>query len=153
MKSSSLLLFAAVIMGCANGEVNVIDANDKVVGQCSAKLYWHWHGAQDSVDYLLHVCAKEQVEKGFRISDESVLYGDYALPAPPQDMSWNKKIALQEFKDGNISEKKYGYILAAIEYEYWVTKQRAEQHFEAGEIDENEYDQVLLEAKDRFHGK
>lgn len=153
MKKLSCLLFVCVALGCAKGSLDIIDENNNIVGQCSARFYWHWHGAQDSVDYLLHVCAKEQVGKGYEISDKSILDGDYALPSPPQGVSWNKIVARQEFNSGNISEREYGHILAAIEYEYWQAKGRAAQQFETGVIDKAGYDQMLLEAEAQFRGK
>lgn len=141
-----------LIVGCARGQLDIIDADENIVGECSANFYGHWYGAQDSVDYILHVCAKEQVEKGYRISDGSIFDNDYTLPEPPQDSAWNKRAAEREFKDGNISEKQYGYILAAIEYEFWLAKGRAEKQLESGVIDEEEYDRALSEAEDKFEG-
>lgn len=152
MKKTSILIAACLVVGCARGQIDIIDADENIVGQCSANFYGHWYGAQDSVDYILHICAKEQVAKGFRISDESILDNDYTLPTPPQGAAWNKRTAKQEFNGGNISEKQYGYVLAAIEYEFWLAKGRAEKQLEAGVIDEEEYERELSKAEDKFEG-
>lgn len=153
MKYFSVLFFAGVIMGCAKGQIDILDANEKVVGHCSANIYWHWHGAQDTVDYLLHVCAQEQVKKGYELSDNSILENEFRLPEPPQDSIWNKRTALRELKSENISEKEYGYIRAAIEYEYWVTQALAKEHLEAGSIEKAEYDRIMSEAKFKLRGQ
>ena len=152
MKTFSFLLFASMIMGCAKGHIAILDVNEKVVGHCSANVYWHWYGAQDTVDYLLHVCAQKHAEQGFDLSDESILEREFAIPTPPQD-SWNKKTALRELKSESISEKEYGYIRAAIEYEYWLKKNRANEQLESGSIEKAEYDRLMSEAESKFHGK
>src|SRR5690606_39523006 len=129
MKYFSVLFFAGVIMGCAKGQIDILDANEKVVGHCSANIYWHWHGAQDTVDYLLHVCAQEQVKKGYELSDNSILENEFRFPEPPQDSIWNKRTALRELKSENISEKEYVYIRYAIEIVLLVTLDHyKEQH-------------------------
>lgn len=153
MKSSSVLFFASVVMGCANGQIDILDANERVVGHCSANIYGHWHGAQDTVDYLLHVCAQEHVKKGYALSDDSILENEFWLPAPPQDSMWNKRTALRELKSENISEKEYGYIRAAIEYEYWITQALAKENLEAGSIEKSEYDRLMSQAKFKLHGQ
>ncbi|WP_347331627.1 hypothetical protein [Marinimicrobium locisalis] len=153
MRRFSLLLAISLMMSCAKGSLDVLDRDDNVIGECSANFYWHWRGAQASVDYLLYVCAQEHIDKGYRVSDESVLKNDYTLPKVPKGASWNKSVARTEFKKENISEREYGYILAAIEYEYFIRKMEAKEQLEKGFITKVEYEQLLLEAESDYYGE
>lgn len=153
MKSFCVLFFVSLLLGCAEGRLDVIGKYGVVVGECSARFDWHWYGAQDSVDYMNYICAKEHIDKGLGISDASILENDYTLPIPPLGSSWNKKMAFEQFKADKISEKKYGYILAAIEYEYILKIRWAQEQLEKGNIDQAQYENSLLEAKYIFHGE
>lgn len=153
MKNYSILFFLCFLLGCAEGRLYVVGNQGEILGECSARFYWHWQGAQDSVDYMLYICAQEYLDKGYKLSDESILENDYTLPNPPLGSSWNKKIASEQFNLNRISEREYGYILAAIEYEYILKRRWAEEQLEKEIIDEAKYQQVLAEAKYEFYGK
>ncbi|WKD48922.1 hypothetical protein [Microbulbifer spongiae] len=73
MKKSTFMLFCLFILGCSHGRIDILDKDEKVVGYCSENFYLHWYGAHDSVDYILYLCAKEHIEKGYRISDDSII--------------------------------------------------------------------------------
>jgi hypothetical protein len=153
VRKYSILIALCSLFGCADGRVDIIEKNGEVIGECSARFYWHWYGAQDSVDYMIYICAKEYIDKGLNISDASILKNDYTLPKPPEGQSWNKKTAFKQFDAGNISEQKYGYILAAIEYEYILKKRWAKEQLDKGNIDSVAYEKVILNAKQIFHGE
>ena len=152
MKNFCIALLLYLLVGCAQGRLDVIDTNGKVVGECSAAFDWHWYGAQDSVNYLLNLCAQEHIAKGFTLSDESVLENNYALPIAPKMGVWNKKIAKEQFNSGKISEEKYGYILAAIEYKYIRKIELAAKKLDQKVISKNEYEQIVAKAKLEFNG-
>lgn len=152
MKKQTLLMFSAILIGCADGQVDLLDSNGNVVGSCSAYFKYHLHGAQDSVNYILHLCAKEHISMGGKISDESILSYDYTLPDPPDGEKWNKKIAKQEFKKANISEQKYGYILAQIESELWEKTKEAKRKLSQSIISKKEYEEIVAKAKSEFEG-
>ena len=115
MRSINLALILFLLVGCAQGRLDVINTKGTVIGECSAAFDWHPHGAQDSVNYILNLCAQKYIAVGYTVSDKSILTNDYALPVTPSGSIWNQKIAKEQFNAGYISEQKYGYILAAIE--------------------------------------
>lgn len=153
MKLFITLILSLVIVGCAKGRVDVLSQEGEFLGSCTAKFYWHWYGAKDSVDYLLYVCAKEHQDNGKVISDSTIFDSDYTLPKAPEGERWNKRNAYRGFKSGKFSEQKYGYILAAIEYDFIVKTQLARKQLDSGAIDRQSYEQLLKQAKSAFYGE
>jgi len=142
-----------LLSGCAERVIDITDKDGKVVGGCNAGFDWHFYGLQDSIDYLLYECAKDSIAKGYTISDERLLTIDFTLPAPPAGKSWNKKLAMQHFHHGRITEKKLGYILAAIEYEYQKVAWTAEDDLASGKITKTEFNKVVKAAKLKWLGE
>lgn len=141
------------LSGCSGREINIIDIDGNIVGGCNAGFDWHFYGLQDSIDYMLYECAKDSIAKGFTISDERLLTLDFTLPPPPNGESWNKKLAMQQFHNGNITEKKLGYILAAIEYEYQKVVWPAEDDLTNGNISKTEFNKIVKDAKLKWLGE
>ena len=127
-----IILFC--LSGCAERVMSITDNEGNVIGGCKAGFDWHFYGLQDSIDYMLYEYAKESIGKGFSVSDERLLTLDFTLTEPPEGKSWNKKLAMDQFHIGNISERKLGYILAAIEYEYQKIAWPAESDLAEGKI-------------------
>jgi hypothetical protein len=84
------LLF--LFSGCAQKTLKITDDQGKVLGVFNAGFDWHFYGQHDSIDYLLHQCAKDLISKGYTISDERLLTIDYTLPDLPAGKSWNKNL-------------------------------------------------------------
>lgn len=98
-------------------------------------------------------CAKDSIAKGFKISDERLLTLDFSLPQPPKEEAWNKKLAMEHFHKGSITERKLGYILAAIEYEYQKVAWPAEGDLASGEITQAEFNNIIKDAKLKWLGE
>lgn len=152
MKRIGIVIVLALQLGCAQGRIDVLDQDGKVVGHCSAEFYFHWYGAEDSVNYILQLCAKEHVAKGYQLSDASILDKDYSLPPAPEGKSWSKSLAKTEFSNGRISEEKLGYILASVEYQYSQKLRDAEDAFAQSVISQAEYEAIVAKAKNDFEG-
>jgi hypothetical protein len=135
------------LSSCAGREITITDNNGKVVGECIGGADWHFYGLQDTIDYQLYLCSKDLIEKGFTVSDKSLLERDFTLPQPPEGKSWNKKLAMYHFKNGDITERKLGYILAATEHEYIMTSRAANDKLTQGKINKDEFDKTVEEAK------
>lgn len=84
MKLLLILMLSQFFIGCAKGRLDVLNEQGNILGSCTAKFYWHWYGAKDSVDYLLYICAKEHRDNGNLISDNSIFDNDYSLPKAPE---------------------------------------------------------------------
>ena len=152
MKTLIFLPILLLLFSCADGRVDVLDQEGRVVGHCSADFKFHLHGAQHPVNYILYLCAKEHIDNGFKISDESILANDYSIPRPPAGKEWSKSVAKDQFSMGHISEEKYGYILAHIEFEYWKNIKTAKDKLDRSVITEEQYESMVSRAKAKFNG-
>jgi len=141
------------LSGCAERVIEITDKEGQIVGDCNAGFDWHFYGIQDSIDYMLYECAKDSIAKGFKISDERLLTLDFTLPQPSEGESWNKKLAMHHFHKGNITERKLGYILAAIEYEYQKVAWPAEDDLASGKITQAEFNKIVKDAKFKWLGE
>ena len=148
-----LFCLCLCLCGCAERVINITDKEGMIVGACNAGFDWHFYGLQDSIDYMLYECAKDSLAKGFSISDERLLTLDFTLPQPPEGYSWNKKLAMHHFHKGNITERKLGYILAAIEYEYQKIAWPAEDDLANRKITQAEFDKIIKDAKFKWLGE
>lgn len=148
-----MIIVLFFLSGCAERIINITDKEGKIVGGCNAGFDWHLYGLQDSIDYILYECAKDSIAKGFKISDERLLTIDFTLPQPPKGETWNKKLAMHHFHKGNITERKLGYILAAIESEYQKIAWPAEEDLASGKINQAEFDKVIKDAKFNWLGE
>ena len=152
-KFAIIILVLLLLVGCAGRQIDIIDSEGNVIGECVAGFDWHFYGLQDSIDYILHLCTKDSIEKGYTISDKSLLERDFTLPKPPEGKSWNKKLAMYHFKKGDITEQKLGYVLAAIEHEYIVTSRAAEVKLTQGKISKVEFEQIISDARYAWLGE
>lgn len=140
------------LSGCAERVIDISDQEGNIVGGCNAGYDWHFYGLQDSIDYMLYECAKDSIAKGFKISDERLLTLDFTLPQPPEGELWNKKIAMREFYNGSLTERKLGYILAAIEYDYQKVAWKADSDLASGTITKAEFNKIIKDAKLKWLG-
>ncbi|SFC97657.1 hypothetical protein [Pseudoalteromonas denitrificans] len=152
VKYLSLLILSVFLFGCAQGRLDVLDNNGQIVGSCSADFNFHWYGAQHSVNYILYICAKEHIENGLRVSDNSILVNDYTIPKSPKGNYWNKNLAKRQFSNDLISEEKLGYILAHVEYQYWMKLKNAKDKLSQSVINQVEYDRLVEKAKVELEG-
>ncbi|WP_249348282.1 hypothetical protein [Pseudoalteromonas aurantia] len=96
---------------------------------------------------MLYECAQSALAKGFTIDEPRLLTLDFSLPQLPEGLSWNKKRAMAQFHEGNITERKLGYILASIENDYTKIAWAAEDDLASGKITEQQYKVIIEQAK------
>ncbi|RMA80961.1 hypothetical protein [Umboniibacter marinipuniceus] len=150
---AKIIIVILFLSGCAERAITISDQEDRIVGGCIAGYDWHFYGLQDSIDYMLYECAKDSIAEGFTISDERLLTLDFTLPQPPEGLSWNKRLAMQHFHSGSITERELGYILAAIEYEYQKVAWPAEDDLASGKINQDEFNEIVSAAKFKWLGE
>ena len=155
MSTRSLVVVMVLIAlsACAERSIDIIDRDGKIVGGCIAGYDWHLYGLQDSIDYMLYQCAKESIAMGYSVSDSSLLEKDFTLPEPPEGKLWNKKLAMEHYKKGDMTEKKLGYVLAELEYSYRKTVMAAEDDLSEGRIDQLQFNQIAKTARFKWLGK
>ncbi len=155
VKPLAIIFFALTLFGCSSGQLDLYNSEGKKVGECTAGYDWHLYGVKHSVDWLLNWCAQKAIEEGMdvaAVSEPSILQKDYSYPEPAAGERWNKKSSRKAFREGLITEKEYGYILAYIENEFYLRNFLAQQQIDQGEINEAEYQQLLKESTLIFHG-
>lgn len=141
------------LAGCASGQLDILDQQGKKIGECRADFAFHWHGARDSVNYILYLCAKAHVEKGRRVSDTAIFDLDYTLPPAPPEGPWNKLRVKLAFAKGELSEQTLGYLLAHLEYAYWQDVKEANRRLKANLINEQEHRVLIQKARLAFEGE
>ena len=102
---------------------------------------------------MLYQCAKDSIQKGYSITDMSLLEKDFTLPPAPDGKLWNKKLAMESFKHDKITETKLGYILADIEYKYRKAVILAEDNLANSKITQAEFDKTVNDAKFKWLGE
>ncbi len=153
MKKISVFCLLWLLVGCAKGRLDVYDSNGKIVGECIARYDWHFYGIDDSVNYMLNLCAQQAKAEGRHIIDETILNTDFTLPPAPEGKSWNRKLAMFHYRKGNISEQKLGYILSDIEYKYALKERDAEAKLAQGKITQSEFDQIIKDGMAIWYGE
>ncbi|KAF7764336.1 hypothetical protein PCIT_b0309 [Pseudoalteromonas citrea] len=143
----TVIALMVFLSGCAQRTLNISDEKGVVVGECVAGFDWHFYGLDDSIDYMLYECAKNALAKGFTIDEPRLLTLDFSLPQLPKGLSWNKKRAMAQFHEGNITERKLGYILASIENDYTKVAWAIEDDLASGNITEQQYKVIIEQAK------
>ena len=141
------MLVILFLPGCASREISIFDHQGNVVGNCVAGFDWHFYGLQDSIDYILHKCAKESLAAGYTISDPTLQEKDFSLPAPPEGKKWNKKLAMEHFHKGAITETKLGYLLAELEFVYREKLKKAEIDLSSKKIDREQFEKIVFQAR------
>lgn len=144
---ATLPLMALSSTGCAERSIDIIDPQGKVVGECMAGYDWHLYGLEDSIDYMLYQCAKDHLATGHSISNNAILNKDYSLPSPPPGKSWNKALAMHEFKQKRLTERKLGYLLAQLEWDFRVIEQDLENQLANKTITEEQAKRQLDAAR------
>lgn len=155
LKAVSALLVSTILVtsGCAERSVNIINPQGKVVGECMAGYDWHFYGLQDSIDYMLYICAKEHIATGHTLSDNSIVTKDYTLPAAPTDKVWSRALAMSEFKAGRLTEQKLGHLLAQLEWTYVLKQREVEAQLANNEITPQQANALVKAAKAVWQGE
>lgn len=148
---SAILLI--MLSACAERSIYIYNAENEIIGECMAGYDWHLYGIQDSIDYILHKCAKEHVAKGRRISDPGLFEKDFTLPVPPADKPWTKNLAMAEFHAGRIDERRLGYVLAEVEYQHIMRRRDAEARLANGKIDDAEFLRLMKASELTWKGE
>jgi hypothetical protein len=117
MLSSRLLsIFITLLLtACTTGQLYTVDEQGnrnlvcdvEFVGMPSVDVY--------AVEYALSLCAKSAVRKGYSVEETELLSLDTTIPAAPCGSLWDHELAKQKYKQGELSKKQYGYIVANID--------------------------------------
>ncbi len=111
-----LVLSLVYLLGaCTTGHLVYINPEGETKTACETEYSWDPSVDRHAVDYVLSHCAKQAVAKGNTVVDKRLLTLDTALAKPPQGTVWTFELATQEHKAGRLTDKEYGYLVAAID--------------------------------------
>ena len=112
--TATLLL---LLCGCTTGELYYTKDTGERVLACEVEFTGLPSVDKHAVDYALSLCAKNAVKKGFTVDLEQtyLVTLDTSIPSAPCNQAWDHKIAKAQYRDGLLSKKEYGYIVAHID--------------------------------------
>ncbi|WP_339350451.1 hypothetical protein [uncultured Alteromonas sp.] len=117
LKFIFIVLIFIFLGGCTTGKLYYTDNSGKRNLGCDVAFTGLPSVDKYAVEYALSLCAKSFIAKGYSIDDENAyLIGvDATIPQPPCDTKWDHSVAKSKFKQGSLSKKEYGYIVAHID--------------------------------------
>jgi hypothetical protein len=108
-------VFFVLVSGCTRGHLTYIDNAGTEKTGCETEYAWAPSVDRHAVDYYLYHCARQAQEKGYQVLTEGILAQAPELPAHPQGKMWTWEGATQAWRDGMLTDKQYGYLVAAID--------------------------------------
>ena len=115
LKLFSFFAFLLVLSACTTGELVYQLPDGTLKTGCETEYTWAPSVDRYAVEYTLNYCAKKATAKGYKVIDESLLQLDISLPKAPKGKVWTFELAEEEYKAGRLSDKEYGYLIAAID--------------------------------------
>lgn len=113
------MILAAVffISACTTGKLYYTELSGNRILGCDVEFVGLPSVDKFAVEYALSVCAKGVVRKGHKLDREQqyLVALDTSIPEAPCAYAWNHDLAKAQFKQGLISKKQYGYIVAHID--------------------------------------
>ena len=127
MKFKFLVTLAATfsLSACSTGKLYYKDGSGSRVLGCDVEFVGLPRVDKFAVEYALSLCAKSAVKKGYDLENNRryLLNIDTSIPAAPCNTLWDHELAKSEYKDGQLSKKEYGYIVAHIDLGLAAVKQ------------------------------
>ncbi|QDP00980.1 hypothetical protein [Thalassotalea sp. PS06] len=148
-----LLLFLTIfgLGGCAYKEVSLSHQQTERQVSCVG-FYVDWHVSDQTVDYINMHCAKNLIEEGYQLQDDSLMSVDFTVPEPPKGDEWDQALAAHYYESGQITDREYGNVLGALEVAYYDKLERARILKKKGKIDQTRYEQLLEQAEIELTG-
>lgn len=112
----ALVLAASVaISACTTGRLEYITLEGERRFACATEYTWQPSVDRYAVEYVLAHCARQAVAQGHAIVDTALLDLDLSVPIPPAGKRWSHSLAKQHHKQGMLTNKEYGYLIAHLD--------------------------------------
>ena len=108
-------IFATSLTACTTGRLDYITPAGERKVACEVEYTWEPSVDFYAVEYTLSYCAKKLTEKGNTVVDKSLLDKSLEVVDPPKGKAWTFELAQQLHKDGKLTDKEYGYLVAYID--------------------------------------
>lgn len=113
-----MALAAAFFMSaCTTGKLYYTEQSGHRILGCDVEFVGLPSVDKFAVEYALSLCANNVVRKGHQLdSHQQYLVNlDTSIPEAPCGHAWDHSLAKAKFKEGLLSNKHYGYIVAHID--------------------------------------
>ena len=106
---------ALALLSCTTGQLYYQDTQGAKKLACDVEFVGLPSVDKYAVEYALSLCAKSVVKKGGVIEENYLLDIDTSIPDAPCGQKWSHEAAKFQYKQGILSKKEYGYIVAHID--------------------------------------
>lgn len=115
VKPAIWLTAALWLTACTTGRLEYVTPEGERKFACETTYTWQPSVDKYAVEYVLGYCARKAEEQGHKVVDQALLSLDLAIPPPPGDQAWTRELAKRQYRRGLLTDKEYGYILAALD--------------------------------------
>lgn len=108
---------AVIISACTTGKLHYTDTNGERKIACDVEFTGALSVDKFAVEYALSYCAKTLHAQGktIDVAQRYLLDLPTDIPLPPCEKTWDHALAKAAFRQGQLSTKQYGYIVANID--------------------------------------
>lgn len=111
-----LVIFVSLLLiSCTTGQLYYVDSQGNKNLDCDVEFVGLPSVDKYAVEYALSLCAKSIVKKGYTIAETHLLEIDTTIPNAPCGEKWTHDLSKYKYKNGSLSKKEYGYIVAHID--------------------------------------
>lgn len=100
---------------CTTGSLEYITLDGERRFACATEYTWQPSVDRYAVEYVLAHCARQAVTQGHAIVDTALLELDLSVPISPAGKRWSHALAKQHHKQGMLTNKEYGYLIAHLD--------------------------------------
>lgn len=115
IKIIGIFCLAHFLSACTRGHLVYINAEGEKKTACETEYTWEPSVDQYAVEYVISYCAMRAAAKGYTVLDKGLLKIDRSLAAPPPGQHWSHALAEQWHDEGRLTDKEYGYLIAALD--------------------------------------
>ena len=129
--SCLLLMF----VGCTTGQLEYVTPEGTTKVACNTEYTWQPSVDKYAVEYILSYCAETAAKQGFIVKNISLLSIDRSFPKAPKGCIWTHELAKQFHVTGLLTDKQYGYIIAALDLGHITGKSECREPLIKSNID------------------
>lgn len=115
MKFLNLSLSLLLLAGCTTGRLEYVTPEGETKYACEVEYTWEPSVDKYAVEYILSHCAKQAEKNGNTVVRKELVSLDLSIPEAPKGMHWSFDLAKSLHKQGQLTDKQYGYIIAHMD--------------------------------------
>ncbi|ALS98234.1 hypothetical protein [Lacimicrobium alkaliphilum] len=114
-KSLFMVAITLAMSACTTGRLEYVTPQGETKFACETEYTWQPSVDKFAVEYVLAYCARQAAEQGNQVVRKELLELDLSVPEPPQGEVWSYELARKHHKQGRLTDKEYGYLIAYID--------------------------------------